>query len=111
MTSSPAATGTPDTTAPAEAFDPDRGWRLHPQVAVRPEPFGALLYHFGTRKLSFLKNRTILELVQTLDQYDDVRTALRATGIEDSAHGPYLHALGVLVTSKMLVRREDQEQP
>ncbi|MBN9634389.1 MAG: mycofactocin biosynthesis chaperone MftB, partial [Actinobacteria bacterium] len=24
------------------AFDPDRGWRLHHQVAVRPEPFGAL---------------------------------------------------------------------
>jgi putative mycofactocin binding protein MftB len=36
------------------AFDPDLGWRLHHQVAVRPEPFGALLYHFGTRKLSFL---------------------------------------------------------
>ena len=47
----------------AAAFDPDRGWRLHPQVAVRPEPFGALLYHFGTRKLSFLKNRTILAVV------------------------------------------------
>ncbi|MGK2869444.1 MAG: mycofactocin biosynthesis chaperone MftB, partial [Mycobacterium sp.] len=37
-------------TADAVAFDPDRGWRLHHQVAVRPEPFGALLYHFGTRK-------------------------------------------------------------
>ena len=50
------------------AFDPTRTWRLHPQVAVRPEPFGALLYHFGTRKLSFLKNRTILHA--GLDVYD-----------------------------------------
>ena len=50
----------------AVGFDPDRGWRLHPQVAVRPEPFGALLYHFGTRKLSFLKNRTILALIESL---------------------------------------------
>ena len=33
--------------------DPSGCWQLHPQVAVRPEPFGALLYHFGTRKLSF----------------------------------------------------------
>jgi mycofactocin biosynthesis protein MftB len=42
-------------------FDPDVSWRLHHQVAVRPEPFGALLYHFGTRKLSFLKNRTPMQ--------------------------------------------------
>ena len=35
----------------APVFDPSLCWRLHPQVAVRPEPFGALLYHFGTRKL------------------------------------------------------------
>ena len=34
-------------------FDPALSWRLpHLRVSVRPEPFGALLYHFGTRKLS-----------------------------------------------------------
>jgi mycofactocin biosynthesis protein MftB len=98
-------------TAPARAesgaFDPDRGWRLHPQVAVRPEPFGALLYHFGTRKLSFLKNRTILTVVRSLSDHPDVRSACRAAGVEDSGHGPYLHALGVLVDSNMLVPQED----
>ena len=41
----------------------DTPWRLSPQVSVRPEPFGALLYHFGTRKLSFLKDRTLLAIV------------------------------------------------
>jgi putative mycofactocin binding protein MftB len=85
------------------SFDPDRGWRLHPSVAVRPEPFGALLYHFGTRKLSFLKNRTILEIVQSLDEHPDVRSACRAAGIEDDQLAPYLHAFGVLATSSMLV--------
>ena len=40
---------------------------LHPQVSVRPEPFGALLYHFGTRRLSFLKDRRLLDVVQRLD--------------------------------------------
>jgi len=89
------------------AFDPDRGWRLHHQVAVRPEPFGALLYHFGTRKLSFLKNRTIVAVVNSLPEYPDIRSACRAAGIDDDAQGPYLHALGVLVKSNMLVAKEN----
>jgi mycofactocin biosynthesis protein MftB len=89
-------------------FDPDSGWRLHAQVAIRPEPFGALLYHFGTRKLSFLKNRTILAVVQSLGDYPDVRSACRAAGVDDHDQAPYLHALGVLARSSMLVPREDQ---
>jgi putative mycofactocin binding protein MftB len=88
------------------AFDSDLGWRLHPQVSVRPEPFGALLYHFGTRKLSFLKNRTIVEVVNSLDEHSDARSALRAAGIADEQQAPYLHALSVLVSSKMLVCKE-----
>jgi mycofactocin biosynthesis protein MftB len=87
-------------------FDPALGWRLHHQVAVRPEPFGALLYHFGTRKLSFLKNRTIVEVVNSLDGQPDARSALRAAGIDDDRQAPYLHALGVLVSSQMLVCKE-----
>ncbi|HEX5144014.1 MAG TPA: mycofactocin biosynthesis chaperone MftB [Mycobacterium sp.] len=90
-------------TPPASSFDPDRGWRLHPQVAVRPEPFGALLYHFGTRKLSFLKNRTILSIVESLSEHDSVRSACRAAGIADEDQQPYLKAFAVLATSKMLV--------
>lgn len=89
-------------------FDPDRGWRLHAQVALRPEPFGALLYHFGTRKLSFLKNRIIVAVVQSLDAYPDVRSACRAAGIDALGESPYLHALSVLAASNMLVPREDE---
>ncbi|HME47234.1 mycofactocin biosynthesis chaperone MftB [Mycobacterium sp.] len=92
----------PERFGPA-AFDPARSWRLHPQVALRPEPFGALLYHFGTRKLSFLKNRTMATLVQSLADHSDARSACRAVGIEDGEQAPYLHALGVLAASKMLV--------
>jgi mycofactocin biosynthesis protein MftB len=87
-------------------FDPERGWRLHPQVAVRPEPFGALLYHFGTRKLSFLKDRTILTVVQSLGDHSDARSACRAAGVEESGQRPYLHALGVLAESQMLIPQE-----
>lgn len=105
MTTSPAATA--DDIDRPDRFDPDRGWRLHPQVAVRPEPFGALLYHFGTRKLSFLKNRTVLALVQSLDEHDNVHAACRAAGIDESSAQPYLHALNVLVSSNMLVPQDD----
>ncbi len=73
---------------------------------MRPEPFGALLYHFGTRKLSFLKNRTILAIVESLSEHDDLRSALRANNVDAVNEQPYLHALGVLVGSNMLVRRE-----
>ncbi|MBW0019394.1 MAG: mycofactocin biosynthesis chaperone MftB [Mycobacterium sp.] len=100
--SAPAQAGRAD----SSSFDPDRGWRLHPQVAIRPEPFGALLYHFGTRKLSFLKNRTIVTVVRSLADHPDVRSACRAAGVEDSSQGPYLHALGVLAGSDMLVPKE-----
>jgi putative mycofactocin binding protein MftB len=50
--------------------------RLHPQVSVRPEPFGALLYHFGTRRLSFLKDRRLLDVVARLDGSTSVDEAL-----------------------------------
>ena len=89
--------------SPDIVFDPEVGWRLHHQVAVRPEPFGALLYHFGTRKLSFLKNRTIVDVVNSLSDHPDAKSACRAAGIDDARQEPYLHALDVLAQSKMLV--------
>ena len=96
------------TEAGGSAFDLDRPWRIDERVAVRPEPFGALLYHFGTRRLSFLKNRTILTVVRSLADHPDVRSACRAAGVDDPGHEPYLRALGVLADSKMLVLQEDR---
>lgn len=90
------------------AIDLDRGWRLHPQVAVRPESFGALLYHFGTRKLSFLKNRTILAIVQSLADHETLRAALRANGVDAVGERPYVHALEMLASSNMLVQRDSR---
>jgi putative mycofactocin binding protein MftB len=83
-------------------FDLDVPWRLHPHVALRPEPFGALLYHFGTRKLSFLKNCTVVDVVRSLHEHPSAREALRAAGVEGI--GQYPRALGVLADSQMLVR-------
>ena len=50
-------------------------WELAPQVSVRPEPFGALLYHFGTRRLSFLKDRRLLAVVRGLADAPTARAA------------------------------------
>jgi putative mycofactocin binding protein MftB len=70
------------------AFDPDRPWRLDERVAVRPEPFGALLYHFGTRRLSFLKNATVPAVVRSLAECPSARQeALAEMSNRSSAAG------------------------
>ena len=81
-------------------------WRVHPKVAVRPEPFGALLYHFGTRRLSFLKNRTVVGIVQSLSDHPDARAACAAAGVSETAMPAYARALATLAGSNMIVRRE-----
>lgn len=86
-------------------MNPDSAWRLHPQVSVRPEPFGALLYHFGTRKLSFLKDRTLLAIVVGLADAPDVRAACEAAGVAEEARGRYLGALKTLAASRMITER------
>ena len=47
-------------------FDPDRPYRLHERVALRPEPFGALAYHYGNRRLNFLRAHELVTLVEAL---------------------------------------------
>jgi putative mycofactocin binding protein MftB len=41
-------------------LDPDARRQLHQQVELHPEPFGALLYHFGTHQPSYVKALAIL---------------------------------------------------
>ena len=86
-------------------IDIDRAWDLHPQVSVRPEPFGALLYHFGTRKLSFLKDRLLLEVVRSLKDAPSARDACETAGVPATELPRYGAALAALVRSSMLVER------
>ncbi|HET8926503.1 MAG TPA: mycofactocin biosynthesis chaperone MftB [Microbacterium sp.] len=83
----------------------DAAWRLHPQVSVRPEPFGALLYHFGTRKLSFLKDRLLLDVVNHLGAAPSARAACDEAGVPASDRARYLAALGTLADSHMIETR------
>jgi putative mycofactocin binding protein MftB len=73
---------------------------LHPQVSVRPEPFGALLYHFGTRRLSFLKDRRLLEVVQRLDGTVSLDEAL--VDIPSAEQKAFRSALATLEKTGML---------
>jgi putative mycofactocin binding protein MftB len=88
------------------ALDLDAAWELGPQVAVRPEPFGALLYHFGTRRLSFLKSRELLAVVEGLAEQPSARDACRAAGVVDEELPRYGRALAMLAGTGMIVRRE-----
>ncbi|MDI6626207.1 mycofactocin biosynthesis chaperone MftB [Rhodococcus sp. IEGM 1370] len=90
--------------ADLDELDLDVRWILHPQVALRPESFGALLYHFGTRKLSFLKNRTIVAIIESLPDHPDMRSAIAAAGITESQSAPYVTALATLARSNMITR-------
>ncbi|WP_405866777.1 mycofactocin biosynthesis chaperone MftB [Streptomyces sp. NBC_01515] len=83
----------------------DRALGLHPQVSVRPEPFGALLYHFGTRRLTFLKDRRLLAVVESLADAPTARDACLAAGVEEAELPRYGKALAALATSQMLVGR------
>ncbi|MGY0501704.1 mycofactocin radical SAM maturase [Nocardia sp. FBN12] len=82
-------------------LDLDTRWTLHPRVSLRPESFGALLYHFGTRKLSFLKSRDLVDVVRSLPAHSSVRDALRAKGID--ASDAHVAALAQLADTDMIV--------
>jgi mycofactocin biosynthesis protein MftB len=86
-------------------FDLDRPWRIDDRVAVRPEPFGALLYHFGTRRLSFLKNVTVLTVVRSLGEHPSARAACTAAGVGTVALPAYERALATLAESQMIRER------
>ena len=83
--------------------DLDSPWRLHPQVAIRPEPFGALAYHFGTRRLSFLKTRKLVAVVEGLADHRSVRTALESASITPEETAGYVAALERLAEGNMIV--------
>jgi putative mycofactocin binding protein MftB len=87
-------------------FDLDRPWQLHPQVSVRPERFGALLYHFGTRRLSFLKSPALLTVVSSLGDAPTAREACHAAGVSTAELPAYATALATLATSQMIRARE-----
>jgi mycofactocin biosynthesis protein MftB len=92
------------------AFDPTLGYRLHANVALRPEPFGALAYHYGNRKLVFLKSPRMVSLVRSLHDFGSIELALTPLNLSVRAHENYLNALRSLESSDMIVLQQPISQ-
>ena len=90
---------------------PEGAWRLSSSVSLRPEPFGAMAYDFRTRRLSFLKSRTLVAVVEALGDTPTVTAALVRAGVPADQHARYLRALGELADSGMISRHEKVETP
>ena len=84
-------------------FDASHTYRLHERVALRPEPFGALAYHYGNRRLNFLRAPELVTLVESLGDHDSPRAAFDAAGIEPRRWPSFEKALASLANSDFLV--------
>ena len=65
----------------------------------------ALAYHFGTRRLSFLKSRKLLTVVEGLGEHPSGRHACLAAGVTDAELPSYERALATLADSGMITAR------
>ena len=83
----------------------DTALELDPQVALRPEPFGALAYHYGTRRLVFLKDRDVLDVANSLDAHPSLSAALTACGIAESRWPSFAKAFATLNESEIVRER------
>ncbi len=90
-----------------ELFDAQRAWRLHHRVALRPEPFGAMAYHYDNRRLNFLRSPDLVRLVETLENFESARSAFDALGLDSQRWPAFERALASLAVSDFLETRSD----
>jgi putative mycofactocin binding protein MftB len=89
-----------------DEFDPALAWRRAPSVALRPEPFGALVYYFRNRRLSFLKSRQLVEVVESLAEHPSATATLAACAVPEPQRPAYVKALADLARADMIELRE-----
>jgi mycofactocin biosynthesis protein MftB len=78
---------------------------IHPQVAIRPEPFGALAYHYGNRRLIFLKHPDIVSVVRGLGDHATLGDTLAACGVAPSRWPSFVAAIESLSSSEIVRER------
>ena len=71
-------------------------------MALRPEPFGALAYHYGNRRLTFLRSARLMELVRGLDRHPSAAAALDDLGVPDQDRTRLRRALEQLEHAQMI---------
>ncbi len=82
-----------------------RAIELHPQVSVRPEPFGALAYHYGNRRLVFLRHHDLLAVVHALAEHDSLAAALTACEVAPSRWPSFEKAFADLLAGEIVRER------
>ena len=83
--------------------------RLHPNVALRPEPFGALAYHYDTRRLVFLRHPQLVDVVHALHEHTDLDTTMDALGVAETLRGPFRRAVANLAEACIVITRDSEE--
>ena len=83
------------------SFDPALAYEKHPQVAIRREEFGGLAYHYGNRRLVFLRSTTLADLVEALADFPDADHALAAS-VPGPSRASYQKALDSLLSSEVI---------
>jgi putative mycofactocin binding protein MftB len=80
----------------------DRALELHPHVALRPEPFGALAYHYDTRRLVFLRHPDMVRVVEQLGRHDSLHATLDACDIAVGRRPGFERAIASLIESEIV---------
>ena len=87
-------------------FDATKPYRLDPRVALRPEDFGALAYHYGNRRLTLLRAPELVALVRGIDRFPSARAAYDGVGIADRRWSSFEKALTSLERSGFLTESD-----
>lgn len=85
------------------AWDPAQRYALHPRVALRPEPFGAMAYHYDSRRLTFLRSPLLVDVVKGLEDHASAADAVD-TLVPASRRESFLKALANLAESHFINR-------
>ena len=80
-------------------------YEVSPQVALRPEPFGALAYHYGNRRLVFVRKPELVSLLDRLAAHTSLGAALDASGIAVRRWPAFVTALSELENSEIIRAR------
>lgn len=81
---------------------PEDVCRLHPDVSLRDERFGALAYHHGNRRLVFVRSAMVVDVLKLLVERRPLCEALDGAGVPEPQWAIVIAALERLRRSEML---------
>lgn len=78
---------------------------IDPRAAIRAEPFGALAYHYDTRRLVFLNDPILVRVIGVLASHASVTDALDACHVDPARRSSFVAAIGRLADAGVLRER------